>query len=180
MPTVIGGVRSRTFRVLWALEELEVPFEHLSVSPHSAEVLKVNPSGKIPAYVEDDGTVIRDSVAILTHLADRHGCLTYPAGSAERAQQDSLTFAILDELDSTLWTAAKHSFVLPEELRVSAIKETLRWEFSQALDRLAAAYQDPFRDGRGHDGARHPARALHRLGDHRQISGRTASNPCAF
>ena len=144
MPTVVGSVRSRTFRVLWALEELEIPYTHVPAAPRSDEALKLVPSGKVPVYVEDDGTVITESVAIMTYLADRHGCLTHPAGSPQRAQQDSLTHMILDELDSTLWTASKHSFVLPEERRVKAVKETLRWEFAQGLDRLAQRLGHPF------------------------------------
>lgn len=137
MPTLHGTVRSRAFRVLWALEEMGLDYTHEPTLPHSPEILALNPSGKVPAYVEDDGTVITDSSAIMTHLADRHGQLTYPAGTPERAQQDSLTFRILDEFDGPLWVAAKHSFGLPEELRLKEIKPSCKWEFQRAADLLA-------------------------------------------
>ena len=83
-----------------------------------------------------DGTPITDSTAILTYLADRHGALTHPAGTIDRARQDSLTQFILDEFDAALWLAARHSFVLPEEMRLSAIKNTLRWEFERSQKTL--------------------------------------------
>ena len=70
--------------------------------------------------------VISDSMAILTYLADKHKKLTYPAGTKERAQQDSLTFAINDEIDSILWMSARHDFILPEDKRIKGINKSLR------------------------------------------------------
>lgn len=136
MYKVIGGVKSRTLRVLWMLEELGVDYEHIVASPRSDEVREHNPSGKVPVLLVD-GEAVTDSMAILAFLGDRHGKLTRPAGSIERARQDGLSFRILDELDATLWTAARHSFVLPEELRVPAVKTTLRWEFEQATQYMS-------------------------------------------
>ena len=131
MYTVIGNTRSRAFRVLWTLEELGEPFDHQPAPPQSQDVRAVNPQGKVPVLIED-GTPITDSTAIMTYLADKHGRLTHPAGTLDRARQDSLTQFLLDEFDATLWMAARHSFVLPEELRQSAIKDSLRWEFARS------------------------------------------------
>ncbi|MFC0200849.1 glutathione S-transferase family protein [Paracoccus rhizosphaerae] len=128
MYRVIGTAKSRSFRVLWMLEELGQPYEHIPANPRSEGVAQFNPAGKVPVLI-DDGTPITDSTAILTYLADRHGGLTHPAGTLDRARQDSLTQFLLDEFDAALWLAARHSFILPEELRLSAIKNTLRWEF---------------------------------------------------
>ncbi|MFK7874434.1 MAG: glutathione S-transferase N-terminal domain-containing protein, partial [Paracoccaceae bacterium] len=52
MYTVIGGIHSRAFRVLWALEELGLSYTHLAAAPHSPEVLEHAPSGKIPVLVD--------------------------------------------------------------------------------------------------------------------------------
>ena len=95
----------------------------------SAEAQLANVSGKVPS-LEVNGVNIADSTAIITYLADKYNQLTFPAGTIERAQQDSFTQFILDELDSILWTAARHSFVLPKEMRVSELKDTLHWEFA--------------------------------------------------
>jgi glutathione S-transferase len=81
---------------------------------------------------------LTDSTAILTWLADRAGRFTFPAGSLDRARQDGLTQLILDEMDAVLWTAARHSFVLAEEMRLPAIKDSLKWEFARNQARLAA------------------------------------------
>lgn len=135
MYKVIGSASSRTFRVLWMLEELGEAYEHLPAAPHSSDVYNINPSGKIPILVSD-GTPVTDSTAILQYLADKHGRLTFKAGTLERARQDSLTQFLLDEFDAALWMAARHSFVLPKELRFSAVKDSLKWEFQRSQKAL--------------------------------------------
>ena len=143
MYEVIGGTQSRAFRVMWMLEELDQPYTHTAVKPHSPEALAANPSGKIPA-LRDGDALLTDSTAILTYLADKHGKLTFPAGTIQRARQDGMTHMVLDELDAVLWTAARHSFILPEDKRVPAVKDSLKWEFSRNIARLADAMDGPF------------------------------------
>lgn len=143
MYQVIGGVKSRGFRVIWALEEMGIDFEVLDAKPHSPEVKTANPLGKIPALkVGED--YLTDSSAILTFLADKHDLLTYPAGTIERAKQDALLHQILDELDAVLWMAARHSFILPEEMRVPAVKDSLKQEYLRNAARLADRLDGPF------------------------------------
>jgi glutathione S-transferase len=134
--TVIGNAQSRAARVLWMMEELGLPYEHIGAKPRTDEVTRVNPSGKVPVLLVD-GQPITDSTAILTFLADSTGQMTEPAGSLSRARQDAMTQAVLDELDAVLWTAARHSFILPPEQRVAAVKDSLRWEFGRNQKVLA-------------------------------------------
>ncbi len=134
--TVIGDTKSRAARVLWMLEELGLPYEHIGAKPRTEEVTRLNPSGKVPVLLVD-GQPITDSTAILTFLADSTSSMTEPAGSLTRARQDALTQAVLDEFDAVLWTAARHSFILPPEQRVPAVKDSLRWEFSRNQKVLA-------------------------------------------
>ena len=143
MYKVIGKTQTRTFRVLWLLEEIGQPYEQVQALPRSPEIMALNPSGKVPVLV-DDGETLLDSTAIMTYLADKHGQMTFAAGTIARAHQDALTHAILDELDSVLWTAARHSFSLPEDKRVPEVKPSLKWEFGNNLDRLADRLQGPF------------------------------------
>lgn len=144
MYTVIGSTKSRAARVVWMLEELGEPYEHVPASPRSEGVVSFNPSGKVPVLVED-GTPITDSTAIIQYLADKHGQMTYAAGTLDRARQDSMTQFLLDEFDAALWMAARHSFILPEELRQSAVKDSLKWEFANSQKTLAARMGDgPF------------------------------------
>lgn len=136
MYKLLGIRATRAFRPLWMLEELGVPYEHVQAGPRAPEVLAVSPLGKVPVLVDGDH-VIPDSMAILTYLADKHGAFTHKAGTVERAQQDAWTFRVLDEVDSLLWTASRHSFVLPEAERVPAIKDSLKSEFGRNITRIA-------------------------------------------
>ena len=69
---------SRSQRVLWALEELGVPYaiRHYqrdavtNLAP--AELKAVHPLGKSP-LLEDDGEVIQESAAIIQYLLERYG-----------------------------------------------------------------------------------------------------------
>lgn len=143
MYRVIGLKRTRTLRVLWMLEELDQSYDFDPLPPGSEEVRALNPSGKVPVFVAE-GTPITDSAAILAYLADKHGQLTFAPGTIERAQQDALTHQILDEMDALLWTAARHSFVLPEDMRLPEIKTSLRWEFAQSSARIAERLRGPW------------------------------------
>jgi glutathione S-transferase len=146
MYQVLGNIHSRAKRIVWMLEEIGQPYNHASVNPRSPEVLAVNPSGKIPVLL-DAGRALTDSTAILTFLADKHGALTHPPGSYDRAVQDGHTHFLLDEMDALLWQAAKHSFILPKEQRVPEIKPSLRAEFQTSCAHLAARIGGDFLQG---------------------------------
>ncbi len=66
------------FKVALMLEELGVPYEMVPLDTrkgeqHLPEFLAINPNAKTPAIVEDDGTPVFDSNAIVLHLAQKHG-----------------------------------------------------------------------------------------------------------
>lgn len=143
MYTVIGATQSRAFRAMWMLEELGQDYAHIPAGPRTDEAKKYNPSGKIPALLDGDA-VLTDSVAIMTYLADKHGKLTAPAGTVARAQQDAMTFWVIDEFDAVLWTFAKNSFIFPEERRVPEIKPALKAEFAHSAALLSQRLEGPF------------------------------------
>jgi glutathione S-transferase len=143
MYQVIGPKKTRTMRVLWALEEIGAPYTHVADAPRSENVRKLNPSGKVPVLI-DAGEAITDSTAILTYLGDKHGALIPKAGTLARARHDAVLQTVLDEMDAVLWVAARHSFILPEEMRLPEIKESLRWEWSNSLSRLSDRIAGPF------------------------------------
>ncbi len=72
--------QTRSFRVLWMLEELGLEFE---VVPHSffdrslrdPAYLALSPAGRVPA-LEIDGRTLCESGAILQYLAETRGALT--------------------------------------------------------------------------------------------------------
>ncbi|WP_299922561.1 glutathione S-transferase family protein [uncultured Pelagimonas sp.] len=141
--TLYGSPKSRTFRVMWMMEELGQEYDLVPAAPQSDEIRAVSPLGKVPALKAGD-EVIPDSSAILTYLADKHGALTAPAGSVARAKQDAMTFRILDDIEAQLWTAARHSFILPEGERVAEVKPTCRAEYKRNVDKLMAEVDGPF------------------------------------
>ncbi|QIE45407.1 glutathione S-transferase family protein [Pseudohalocynthiibacter aestuariivivens] len=143
MYEVIGTRASRALRVLWMLEEMNVPYTHTACAARSDAAFAANPSGKIPA-MRVDAELITDSVAIMTFLGDKHSMFTHPAGTVQRARQDALTLQILDDIDGVLWATARHTFILPEEHRIPAIKIPMKWEYARNLARLSVAMQGPF------------------------------------
>ncbi|MFZ1814574.1 MAG: glutathione S-transferase family protein [Rhizobiaceae bacterium] len=132
MYTLVGSPKTRAFRVLWMLEELGVPYKMDPAGPRSETIARLNPSGKVPALLVGDDVII-DSVAIIQFLADRHAKLTFPAGTIERAKQDSFTQFACDDLDGACWNHAKHSFILPENLRVAEAKPAFAHDFARAM-----------------------------------------------
>lgn len=82
---------SRSQRILWLLEELEVPYEvkryERNVETMRApDTLKaVHPLGKSPV-ITDGGTTVAETGAIIEYLVDKYGNgrLVPPAGSPER------------------------------------------------------------------------------------------------
>jgi glutathione S-transferase len=70
--------RSRSHRVLWLLEELDLPYEIRTYRRHPATMLAppelraVHPLGKSPIITDDDLT-LAESGAIIEYLIDRYG-----------------------------------------------------------------------------------------------------------
>ncbi|MCE4555655.1 glutathione S-transferase family protein [Roseateles cellulosilyticus] len=78
MITVHHLNNSRSQRVLWLLEELQLPYEirHYQRDPQTSlappELRQVHPLGKSPV-ITDGGLTIAESGAILEYLVDRYG-----------------------------------------------------------------------------------------------------------
>eukprot|EP00978_Attheya_sp_CCMP212_P002874 scaffold5881_cov44-Attheya_sp.AAC.1 len=80
--TLVGRTSFRTFRNVWMLEELGVPYHQLPVSPWSAESKRYHPLGKVPSLAVEFTSIsskdaaasknfhMYESVAINTYLGD--------------------------------------------------------------------------------------------------------------
>jgi glutathione S-transferase len=95
------------------LEELGIPFQHISAGPQSEEVRKYNPLGKIPVLVEEDGFSLYESAAINTYLGDKYRQknprLVPPAGTRERGLYEQTLSVLNSEMDAqSLWIHRKH------------------------------------------------------------------------
>jgi glutathione S-transferase len=107
--------RTRDLRVLWALEEMQLPFE-IAGMDHPAHDLNteayrgLSPFEQIPS-INDDGVVLSESAAILIYLAKKSGRLI-PSDRAGEAQVIRWCFAALTTIEAPLqslmvldWTA---------------------------------------------------------------------------
>jgi glutathione S-transferase len=81
--------RTRSVRILWLLEELELPYELARVefaAPAERFFAQQTPLGKLPT-IEDGDVVMCESGAIVEYILERYGGgrLAPPVGSRERA-----------------------------------------------------------------------------------------------
>jgi len=95
MLTVLGRATSSNVQALmWGLAELGVPVNRVDKGEnfgglHTPEFRALNPHGKIPVLLVEDGTAIFETAAILRYLANRFGDNTFwPADAMARARVD--------------------------------------------------------------------------------------------
>jgi len=136
---------TRALRAMWALEEAGLPYRLVRVDLMQGEhrqpaYLALNPAGKVPTLVDGD-LVLSESAAICTFVGEQvpAAALVPPAGGPERALYERWCYFVIGELEQPLWTIAKHTFALPEKLRVPAVIPTARREFARAVGALAAS-----------------------------------------
>jgi len=112
---VNAGARGHTrdLRVLWALEELQLPFE-IAGMDHPAHDLsteayrRLSPFEQIPS-IDDDGLVVSESAAILVYLAKKSGRLI-PADRAGETQVMRWCFAAMNSVEMPLLALMVHDW----------------------------------------------------------------------
>lgn len=146
--TVYGFNRSRSQRAVWALEEAGLPYAYRELSASKGEhrgpeYLAINPGGKVPALVHD-GFVVTESPVVCTYIGERapESGLVPPAGTRTRTTYEQWMVFVVSELEQPLWLMAKHTFVLPEKLRVPAIIAVGPKEFARAEQVLSKGLGD--------------------------------------
>ena len=123
--TIFGIPRSRTFRVLWAAEELGLAYHNVPVDfidgVKAPEFLAVNPNGRIPA-IEDNGFVLWESFAITLYLARKHGAGSlYPDSPEGEARALQWSFWGANEIESPLIQLVFNRYVYPPENRSESV-----------------------------------------------------------
>jgi glutathione S-transferase len=108
MPRLFYMPRTRSVRVLWALQEIGAPFESTRIAREerrSPEHLARHPLGRVPALELDDGTVIFESAAILLALGDLYpdSGLLPAVGTSERALVQQWVLFGMTELEGPLY-----------------------------------------------------------------------------
>ncbi len=150
MKILYGMPNTRSFRALWALEEVGAEYRYQLVdlgkgAGQTPEFRAMNPAGKLPVLV-DGKLVLSESAAICSYLAEcyPHTGLIPEPGTADRARYNQWCFFALTELEQPLWTMAKHKFALPKEYRVRDVLETAAFEFKRAAQVLDAGLADRY------------------------------------
>ncbi|GAB4511586.1 MAG: glutathione S-transferase family protein [Haliangiales bacterium] len=100
---------TRDLRVLWALEEMGLPYEivgmdHPDHELDSPSFRALNPFGQIPV-IDDDGVVVTESGAILLYLARKSGKLAPrdPAGEAQVTRWSITALTTIEVPVLSLW-----------------------------------------------------------------------------
>ena len=107
------------------------------LAPH-AETIAVNPLGKVPCLLRDEGPAIFDSRAICQYLDAQAGAGLYPEGDA---RWTNLTLEAIGDgiLDAGLLVMYE-SRLRPEEMRFEPWIEGQRAKINRALDQLEARW----------------------------------------
>ena len=136
---IYGIARTRAFRALWVAEELGLACEHLPIEIGEAgarapEFLAINPNGRLP-FIDDDGFVLFESLAITFYLAKKHspGKL-YPASLQDEAKAWQWSFWAISEVDRGVNIWSLHAVRLALDERNAAKRD-------EALKVLAAPFR---------------------------------------
>jgi glutathione S-transferase len=114
---------TRSIRVRWTLQEMEIDFEAITVDliageQRSPAFLEVNPAGKLPVLVDGD-MVLTESVAIVLYLADKYPHKGFvPPDLKERSQMNRWLLFAATELEQPLWRIVRHTHLYPESRRL--------------------------------------------------------------
>ncbi len=125
---IYGIARTRAFRALWMAEELGLVYEHLPIEIGDAgarapEFLKINPNGRLP-FIEDDGFVLFESLAITLYLAKKHSTgKLYPGTLQGEAKAWQWTSWALNEVDRGVNIWSLHAVRLPQAERDAAKRD---------------------------------------------------------
>jgi glutathione S-transferase len=129
-----GTSKSRSARSLWAIEELGLKYEHAAIpvpQAKSPEHLKINPNGHIPA-IDDDGTVMWESMAINLYLAEKYGKGSlWPASVEDHGHIYKWSFFVMTEVEGHLMTLLTQRIFLPADQRDEKVAQ-------RAIDSLKA------------------------------------------
>ena len=121
MIKLYGVPMSRAMRCIWMLEELGLPYENVQThfangDTHKPDYLKLNPNGHIPT-LDDEGTVVWESMAINLYLAMKYGKGLWPASVAEQGRAIQWSFWVMTEVEPHLLQAMMHRAFYPPDQR---------------------------------------------------------------
>ena len=126
---------TRSIRVRWMLQELDLKFEsviiNLKAGDHRRpEFLMINPAHKLPVLVDGD-LVLTESVAIVLYLAEKYPEKGFiPTDIRDRAEVYRWLLFTVTELEQPLWRIARQTSLYSKELRIPADIALARQDFT--------------------------------------------------
>jgi glutathione S-transferase len=129
---------TRSSRPRWLLEELELPYTLHPVDLMAGERNPAHPLGAVPS-IRVDGTTVFESGAICHWLTDRFPDkgLAPAASAPSRATYEQWMFFTPGTREPPAFDILLHTFILPEQHRVSAILPFARKRYTRVLRMLA-------------------------------------------
>lgn len=132
---------SRAERIVWLLQELNLPFELIRLDPFKGETLTpefgaINPQRKIPVLLHN-GQVFTESLAIMEYLNELADAKLLPENLNDRYHYRRLMSYLTTEIEAYLWLANQDSILKgiyhwPEGTCAEAVKyltKNLQWVF---------------------------------------------------
>ena len=137
MLTLYHCISARSFRVLWMLEELHLPYElrMLAFPPraHDKSFLELNPRGTVPLLIDGE-TRMTESAAICEYLALRHSSGVLNVGADEPDFGSYLNYLHMGEATLTFpqTLVLRYSrFEATERLQPQVVEDYRKWFLSR-------------------------------------------------
>ena len=130
MPKLLYHVGACSLAPHIVLEWIGAPYEEQPVEYGSAELFAINPSGAVPALIEDDGWILTQAGAILHYLAHKHpqadlaGDIS-PRGAAELDRWSSFFTGDLHPSFYPVFTPTRYT-TSRDEASLDAVREAGR------------------------------------------------------
>lgn len=131
--------KSRSLKVLWALEELGVRYSSIKVDllAEAPVTPSPHPFGKVP-YLIDGDISLGETLAICLYLCEKAGDNSlYPTDTHTKANVNAwLSFAVTD-LESAIWGLLKQLVFVPEERRNADLVLYFKNEANKAISQIS-------------------------------------------
>ena len=144
MLTLYHAPLTRSTRVRWLLEELDVPhtihaIDFFSDERSKPEFRALSPQGRLPV-IQDDDFVLFESGAIVEYLLDEYGNGQFQPGSSAKERAPMLQWmhwgeaTLLPPMDKIL----EHGIIRPPEKRIAEVADEGRAQTAECLEALEA------------------------------------------
>jgi glutathione S-transferase len=136
---IYGAPHSRTFRVIWLANEINLPYQHVPVTHDVSDAqckeswfLALSPNGRIPV-IDDDGFVMWESAAINLYLAEKYKGPLYPNSLQGRGRMLQWTFFVSNHVEPPLIDLYHNRVLYPPEQRNAGVADSAEKELRESL-----------------------------------------------